>query len=92
MQKHGHPVPRDCGMKNVEKNIEKEENNMTVKKRMEDAKEEAENIINPKTDEDDEMILEAGREAEKNPHFNPEGKLAKKVKEVGDSADTLLDR
>ena len=56
---------------------------MSVKERMKAMEEEASKILNPEEeDETEKLIEEAGEAAEKNPHFNPEGELMEKVKEI----------
>ena len=64
---------------------------MSVKERMKAMEEEASKIL--KTEEEDEtekLIEEAGEAAEKNPHFNPEGELMEKVKEIEEATDVLI--
>ena len=61
---------------------------MSVKERMKAMEEEASKILNPEEeDETEKLIEEAG---EKNPHFNPEGELMEKVKEIEEATDVLI--
>ncbi|MDD6765260.1 MAG: hypothetical protein Q4C17_02160 [Bacillota bacterium] len=64
---------------------------MSVKERMKAMEEEASKILNPEEEDETEKLIEAaGEAAEKNPHFNPEGELMEKVKEIEEATDVLI--